>query len=40
MKNKKLLGILGITALLLAGNFAWREAKEVDAASVSANTYV
>ena len=33
MKNKKLLGILGITALLLAGNFAWREAKEVDAAN-------
>ena len=33
MKNKKLLGILGITALLLAGNFAWREAKEVDAAA-------
>ena len=33
MKNKKLLGILGITALLLAGNFAWREAKEVDAAT-------
>ena len=33
MKNKKLLGILGITALLLAGNFAWREAKGVDAAA-------
>ena len=32
MKNKKLLGILGITALLLAGNFAWQNAKEVDAA--------
>ena len=32
MKNKKLLGILGITALLLAGNFAFKEAKEVDAA--------
>ena len=31
MKNKKLLGILGITALLLAGNFAWQNAKEVDA---------
>lgn len=33
MKNKKLLGILGITALLLAGNFAWQNAKEVDAAT-------
>ena len=33
MKNKKLLGILGITALLLAGNFAFKEAKEVDAAA-------
>ena len=32
MKNKKLLGILGITALLLAGNFAFKEVKEVDAA--------
>ena len=30
--NKKLLGVLGIAALLLAGNFAWQEVKEVDAA--------
>ena len=31
--NKKLLGVLGVAALLLAGNFAWQEVKEVDAAS-------
>ena len=30
--NKKLLGVLGVAALLLAGNFAWQEVKEVDAA--------
>ena len=29
--NKKLLGVLGVAALLLAGNFAWQEVKEVDA---------
>lgn len=31
--NKKLLGVLGVVALLLAGNFAWQEVKEVDAAT-------
>ena len=31
--NKKLLGVLGVVALLLAGNFAWQEVKEVDAAA-------
>ena len=31
--NKKLLGVLGVAALLLAGNFAWQEVKEVDAAN-------
>ena len=40
MKNKKLLGILGITALLLAGNFAWREAKEVDAAGETKTYFI
>ena len=38
MKNKKLLGVLGVAALLLAGNFAIQEAKEVDAASIAAGT--
>ena len=33
MKNKKLLGVLGVAALLLTGNFAMQEAKEVDAAA-------
>ena len=33
MKNKKLLGVLGVAALLLAGNFAMQEAKEVNAAN-------
>ena len=40
MKNKKLLGILGITALLLAGNFAWQNAKEVDAANMTGGELV
>ena len=33
MKNKKLLGLLGVAALLLAGNFAMKEVNEVDAAN-------
>ena len=33
MKNKKLLGVLGVAALLLAGNFALQEREVVDAAS-------
>ena len=32
MKNKKLLGVLGVAALLLAGNFAWQKVEEVNAA--------
>ena len=33
MKNKKLLSLLGVAALLLAGNFAIKEAKTVEAAT-------
>ena len=33
MKNKKLLGVLGVAALLLAGNFAWQEKEVVEAAT-------
>ena len=37
--NKKLLGVLGVAALLLAGNFAWQEVKEVDAAGETKTIY-
>ena len=40
MKNKKLLGVLGVAALLLAGNFALQEAKEVDAATTPETLYL
>ena len=33
MVNKKVLSVLGVAAMLLAGNFAMKEAKEVDAAT-------
>ena len=35
MKNKKLLGVLGVAALLLAGNFAWQKDEVVDAAAAT-----
>ena len=38
--NKKLLGVLGVAALLLAGNFAWQEVKEVDAAAETKTIYL
>ena len=40
MKNKKLLGVLGVAALLLAGNFAMQEKEVVDAAGQPEKLYL
>ena len=38
--NKKLLGVLGVAALLLAGNFAWQKDEVVDAAGHPEKLYL
>lgn len=40
MKNKKLLGVLGVAALLLAGNFAWQKGEEVNAAATTRTVFL